>query len=165
MSTLTMDQLIRSKEERDAFVASQIDVGIPFQIRALRKQFGLNQKELAELTGMRQPRISAMERPGSGSLNLETLKKLASAFDVGLLVKFAAFSELVAFENEFSPDDFRVLSFSTDLEQAVIKENKILAAEKSPNASHLRTISTPYKHVANSATTNTPDPVTYQKAA
>jgi transcriptional regulator with XRE-family HTH domain len=117
MTATTMKRLKKSKEHREAFVASQINVGLPFQIRALRKQRKLNQKQLAELAGMLQPRISAMEQPGGGQVNLETLKRLAAAFDVALLVKFVPFSELVRFSDDFSPDDFAIASFPAEIDQ------------------------------------------------
>jgi transcriptional regulator with XRE-family HTH domain len=115
MTSITTTKLSKNKVHRDAFVASQISVGLPFQIRALRKQRGLNQKELAEMAGMLQPRISAMEQVGGGQLNLDTLRKLAAALDVGLLVKFVAFSELIKWSNDFSPDDFSVSSFDQEI--------------------------------------------------
>lgn len=115
MTSITTTKLSKNKAHRDAFVASQISVGLPFQIRALRKQRGLNQKELAAMAGMLQPRISAMEQVGGGQLNLDTLRKLAAAVDVGLLVKFVAFSELIKWSNDFSPDDFSVPSFDQEI--------------------------------------------------
>ena len=115
MTTITTTKLSKSKAHRDAFVASQINVGLPFQIRALRKQRSLNQQELATMAGMLQPRISAMEQVGGGQLNLDTLRKLAAALDVGLLVKFVAFSELIKWSNDFSPDDFSVHSFDQEI--------------------------------------------------
>lgn len=101
-------KLKKSKEYRDAFVASQISTGIPFQIRALREQHSLSQKDLAEATAMLQPRICAMEQAGYGNFTLNTLKKLAAAFDVGLVVRFAAYGELVQWADNFTPDTFRI---------------------------------------------------------
>ena len=109
---------LESKEYRDAFVGSQISVGLPFQIRALREQRGWKQSRLAELTGMLQPRISAMESPGGVKFTLETLRRLASAFDVALMVKFVPFSELLRSSEEFNPDTFVVASFAEDGELA-----------------------------------------------
>jgi len=111
----TRDQLVeqlKDKEYRDAFVASQIDIGIPYQIRALRGQ--MSQGELAARAGMKQPRVSAIERPGYSSLNLSTLKRIAAAFDVALLVRFVPFSELVEWAETFSPDTFSVPEFGKD---------------------------------------------------
>ena len=106
--------LRKSKKYRDAFVDSEISVGIPFQIRALREQRTWSQKELAEATSMLQPRICAMEQAGYGNFTLNTLKKLASAFDVGLLVRFAPFGELVNWADSFSPDSFSVPNCEED---------------------------------------------------
>ena len=110
----TINRLKAGKAEREAFVVSEIRVSIPFQVRALRAQRGWDQRVLAEKSGMAQPRISAIEKIGGANLNLETLKRLAAAFDIGLIVKFAPFSELVAWSDQFSPDDFTVLSFDED---------------------------------------------------
>ena len=106
---------LRDKEYRDAFVASQIDVGLPFQVRSLREQRRWKQSQLAEKAGMLQPRISAIETPGGAKFTLETLRRLASAFDVALLVKFVPFSELVDQSEDFNPDTFSVPSFGDDL--------------------------------------------------
>lgn len=105
---------LQSKQYRDAFVASQISVGLPFQIRALREQRGWKQSKLAEKADMLQPRISAMERPGESKFNLETLRRIASAFDVALEVRFVPFSELVDWSERFNPDTFNVQSFAED---------------------------------------------------
>ena len=114
--TKTIARLKAGKAEREAFVTSQINIGLPFQIRALRKQRGWDQKKLADEAGMAQPRISAIEKIGGASLNLETLKRLAAAFDIGLVVRFAPFSELAQWSDNFYPDDFAVLSFDEDIE-------------------------------------------------
>jgi transcriptional regulator with XRE-family HTH domain len=107
-------KLKKSKEYRDAFVDSEISVGLPFQIRALREQRTWSQKELAEATSMLQPRICAMEQAGYGNFTLNTLKKLAAAFDVGLVVRFAPFGEMVNWADNFSPDTFSVPSSKDD---------------------------------------------------
>ncbi len=89
-------QSLDDKTYRDAFVAAEIETGIPFQIRAMRKARGWNQKQLAAAADMTQARISVLENADyEGAVNVKTLEKLASAFDVGLMVRFAAFSEIV----------------------------------------------------------------------
>ena len=112
----TTERLKKGKEHRAAFVGSQISIGIPFQIRALRKQRKWDQRKLADKAGMLQPRISAVEKPGYGNLTLETLKRLAAAFDVALVVRFAPFSELIRWSDKFSPDDFNALGFDEEIE-------------------------------------------------
>ena len=105
---------LQDKEYRDAFVASETNIALPYQIRALRERRGWTQQELADRAGMKQSRISAIEQPGGGKLNLETLRRLASAFDSALVVRFAPFSELVDWVETFSPDEFQVPSFEED---------------------------------------------------
>jgi transcriptional regulator with XRE-family HTH domain len=105
---------LKNKQYRDAFVGSQIGIGIPFQIRALREQRGWKQSHLAEKTGMLQPRISAMETPGGAKFTIETLRRLASAFDIALMVKFVPFSDLVRWSEDFNPDTFSAPSFDAD---------------------------------------------------
>ena len=108
---------LHSPEYRKAFVASQINVGIPFQLRALFDGSEMEtQGELADKAGMKQPRISAMLKPGGANFTLETLKRLAAAFDVGLMVKFVPFSELARWSEEFDPDSFHVPSFNEEME-------------------------------------------------
>ena len=105
---------LRNPAYRKAFVASQINIGIPFQIRALMKTRGWTQEKLAERTGMLQPRISAMLKPGKVRPNIETLRRIAEAFDCALLVKFAPFSELALWSESFDPENFNAPAFEED---------------------------------------------------
>ena len=105
---------LKSKEYRDAFVSELIDTGIPFQIRALRKQRNLTQKELSEITDMKQTRISVLEDPNYARLSLSPLKRLASAYDIGLLVRFVPISDLVKWELNLIPASLEVLSYGDD---------------------------------------------------
>ena len=122
------------KEYRHGLVNAQIEVDLPFQIRALRKQLELTQPELAEQAGMKQPRISAMEKPGGAHFTLETLRRLAKAFDVALVVRFAPFGELLDWSKRFSPDDFSVPTFEQELSSGSLdrdaREHDAIAAGK-----------------------------------
>jgi transcriptional regulator with XRE-family HTH domain len=82
-------------EYRHQFIDEGISVGIAFQIRALRNRQKLTQGELAAKLTSKQPAVSSWENPNYGNYTLKTLKDLAKAFDVGLLVRFVPFSELV----------------------------------------------------------------------
>lgn len=109
-----LHEQLQDKPYREAFVFSQMSIPISFQIRALREQRGLTQKQLAEKAGMLQPRIVELERPKGKEPNLRTLARLAAAFDVALIVRFAPFSELVEWAKNFSPDTFVIPSFEDD---------------------------------------------------
>ncbi len=105
---------LKNKEYRDAFVSEHIDTGLPFQIKALREKREWSQEKLGKEAGMHQERISALEDPNYGKFTLRTLKKLASAFDVALMVVFVPFSKLLDWESDLSPDALRVVSFKED---------------------------------------------------
>jgi transcriptional regulator with XRE-family HTH domain len=106
---------LREKEYRDAYVGSQIRMSLPLQIRELRKRREWTQPELAERAGMGQPRISELEKPGERRLTIETLLRLASAFDVGLQVRFVPFGELIDWSEGVDIDGFDVQPFESEL--------------------------------------------------
>jgi transcriptional regulator with XRE-family HTH domain len=105
---------LKSWKYREIYIRSKVNVSLPSQIRALRLKQELTQKSLASKTQMKQPRISAMEKPGATKFNIETLVRVAAAFKVGLIVKFAPLSEMLAWENGFSQDNFDVVTFERD---------------------------------------------------
>ena len=118
MNTNGNSRLIRelaSKEFRDVYVREFIKGGLPFQVRALRKQRGWTQAELAERMGEKQQSgISRIENPDYGTLSLETLLQLASAFDVALSVRFESYGDLLAKTEDLSPTALAVPSFDED---------------------------------------------------
>jgi transcriptional regulator with XRE-family HTH domain len=92
-----MKRLGRGKAARERFVASTLDKNLATQIRAIRDRQGLSQERLAELAGgMNQNAISRLESPTYGKPTITTLKRLAAAFDVGLVVRFVPFSQIAA---------------------------------------------------------------------
>lgn len=105
---------LKDKEYRDLFVSNEISVGLPFQIRALREKRNWTQGELADKTGKAQGVISQLEDPSYGRFTLATLKRLASAFDVALIVRFVPFSELVERAVNLDSTDLAVPSFYED---------------------------------------------------
>ena len=74
----------------------------------------MKQSELGRDADMKQARISSLERIGEVSFSIETLIRLASAFRVGLIVKFAPISEMLDWENNFAPDEFDVVPLEND---------------------------------------------------
>jgi transcriptional regulator with XRE-family HTH domain len=95
----------------------------------------MTQEDLAREAEMKQPRISAMERPGETQFNLETLIRLAAVFKVGLIVRFASYSEMLRWENEFSQDTFDVVDLEKDtafLQEAEEVASPVLNLAKLP---------------------------------
>lgn len=118
---------MKDKRYRDAYVASQIRIGMPFQVRALRKSRNWSQSQLAERAGMSQPRISEIEKPGARSLNVDTALRIAAACDVGLQVRFVPFSELIEWSETLDiealedSNNVSIPSFEAELEREEAK--------------------------------------------
>jgi len=108
----TIWKRLTNKEYRDVYTAGKVANDIAFQVYYLRAHQGWTQGELAARSGTKQPAISRLER-SIGSMNVGTLLKVASAFRVGLSIKFVPFSKLVteAIEERL---DARVMPFDDD---------------------------------------------------
>jgi len=94
-----------------------------------------------ELTGIKQQAISRLENPSYGKATLTTLKKIAAAFDVGLLVEFVPFSQLIKrvsgtpyIERGLSPETMNVPSFDEEEKQSTLepKDDTLSILEQSP---------------------------------
>ena len=110
-----ISKLLTSFESRTSYIRSKLGVLVPSQIRSLRLKSAMpRQSDLAREAKMQQSRISMFETPGSANLTLDTLSRLASAFKVGLIVKFVPFSEMLRWENEYSQDTFNVTRLADD---------------------------------------------------
>lgn len=105
---------LRDKEYRDLFVSGHIHRGIAHQLRKMRDSRGWTQAELGERSGMAQEQLSRLENPDNERLSLRTLKRLASAFDVALVVRFVPFSNLVDWATRLSESDLVFPSFVDD---------------------------------------------------
>jgi transcriptional regulator with XRE-family HTH domain len=95
---------LEDKAYADAFCEAEIATTLPFQIRAMRKERGWRQEDLARITQQKQKTISDFENPNYARFSLNSLRRLASAFDVALIVRFAPFSELVDWASTLSSE-------------------------------------------------------------
>lgn len=111
MSKKDLLKKLEDSEYRQEFLTSEIEMGLPMQIRAMREQRGWKQSLVAEQTGTKQPRFSLMEKPGYGNFSLNTLKKLAALFDVGLIVSFVPWGEMIDFVESISKKRLFIPSF------------------------------------------------------
>ena len=95
--------------------AADVGTGLAFQIKMLRDKNGWTQAELGERAGgKRQETISQWENPNYGKYSLSTIKDLAVAFDVGLVVRFAPFSEVVEWTSNLTPESLAPPSFTEE---------------------------------------------------
>jgi transcriptional regulator with XRE-family HTH domain len=102
------------------------------QIRALRKSRGLSQPELAKLADMAQPRICEIEKPGERKPNVETLLRLANAFDVGLQIRFVPFDQLITDDDDMRLDNLSIKTFDEIVKEA--EEEELTRTSKKHNA-------------------------------
>jgi transcriptional regulator with XRE-family HTH domain len=117
MSREVLLEKLTDQTYRDAFISEEIDIGLPMQLRAMREARGWNQKYVAEEMNTKQPRFSLMEKPGYVNFSLNTLKRLASIFNVGLIVSFVPFSEMIEFTEAFSRRRLAIPSFAAEYEK------------------------------------------------
>ena len=105
----------KDKEYRDAYAAAQFDIELPFQIQALREARSWSCKELAKRSGIPVRSLTKLEETGQSDLiTPDILCRLASAFDVGILVQFVSFSELAYRAESLHPGTFKIASFADD---------------------------------------------------
>lgn len=105
---------MQKKDYRDSYVSAHLSNTVASQIFMLREANGWTQTQLAEKAGMRQSRISALEDPNNENLEIKTLKRLASAYDVGLTIRFVRFSEIVNWADKMTPAELAPTNFNSD---------------------------------------------------
>jgi transcriptional regulator with XRE-family HTH domain len=104
----------------------------------------MSQERAVEKLGMNQNAISRLENPYYGKATLTTLKRIASAYDVGLLVEFVPFSRLIDrangtphFDPGLSPETMQAPNFEAELPELDWQEN---ASENPVEAAHWQDI-------------------------
>jgi transcriptional regulator with XRE-family HTH domain len=85
---------LREKDYREEFVAAAARRAIPFQIRAMLRQRGWTQEELARRAQLTQGAVSRAADPSYGKLTLHTIIRIAAGFDVAFIGRFVTFSDL-----------------------------------------------------------------------
>ncbi len=104
----------QDREYRSTYVDGFLDSYIAAQIHALREAREFRQDELAKLIGTKQSGISKLENVNYSGWSIRTLRKLAKAFDVALVVKFVAFSEALTEIENFNVRDLVKPTFPQD---------------------------------------------------
>jgi transcriptional regulator with XRE-family HTH domain len=108
---------LRDAEYRHEFVRERVHSSVALQIRSLRKQRNnMTQAELGAAIGMAQTWVSKLENPEYGKMTVETLLRLAVAFDSDLEIKFRPFSRTLDTLPNQGPEYFYVPSFTDEFE-------------------------------------------------
>src|SRR5205085_11927426 len=82
------------EDYRYAYEEEHLNTWITLQIKAIREQREMNQTELAEKVGTRQPAIARLESGNYSRWKVDTLKKVARALGVRLKITFETFGTL-----------------------------------------------------------------------
>jgi DNA-binding XRE family transcriptional regulator len=101
-------------EYRHGYVEAVVAEDIALQIRLNRERRGWSQKELADRLGTKQSAISRLESPAYGAQSIETLLKVAQAFDCGLELRLVPFSYLADRRHGLNRQYFYVGSFENE---------------------------------------------------
>jgi transcriptional regulator with XRE-family HTH domain len=87
----------------------------------MRDERGWSQEKAGEALGKPQSVISRYESPDYGRVSLQTLREIASGYDVGLLIKFVPFSRLVQEYEDVSAGALSAKSLSDPTEAAKLQ--------------------------------------------
>ena len=110
-----IEKLLQDPEFRREFVADYVQEMVATQIRALRARSGLSQGEIGKAAkGMSQVQVSRLEDPDYSGATVNSLKRIAQAFDVGLIVRLAPFSEFVDWIVNVAPDSLAPDSYDEE---------------------------------------------------
>lgn len=91
-----LNELIKDKDFRREFVSSYVQEMLAGQIKAIRDHNQWSQGELGVAAdGMKQAQVSRLENPNYSGATVNSLSRLANAFDLGLIVSFVRLSEFV----------------------------------------------------------------------
>lgn len=111
---------LRDEEYRREFVSEHVGVGLASQIQQLRQKRDWTQEELARRTNKAQETVSRWENPDYGRFSLSTLKEVAAAFDVALLVRFVPFGDLADWTIGLTPQRLAPKSFVEEQRQPTV---------------------------------------------
>lgn len=121
-STLTrLSKFLRSlknKDDRDAFVAARVATAVGLRIFNLRKKKNWSQEELAQEAGMRQARISVLEKADYENFSFSTLRRIAAAFGVAVIVDFVSFPDFLEWSDGFDSESIAPESFEESIKGA-----------------------------------------------
>jgi transcriptional regulator with XRE-family HTH domain len=133
-----IQRLRRNRATRARFVESNISKALAFQIRSLREKEGWSQQSLADKIDSNQNAVYRAENPSYGKQTITTLKKIAAAFDVALVVRFVPFSELVDWVSGtprinagLSTNALAIPSFEVEEESGLLEQQMVIPAPES----------------------------------
>ncbi|HEX6904570.1 MAG TPA: helix-turn-helix transcriptional regulator [Thermoanaerobaculia bacterium] len=129
---------LQDPELRTAYAEEFLHSYIALQIKTLRQQRNWSQEELAQRAGMKQSRISAMEQADYDAWSVRTLKRLAEAFDLALLVQFQTYGKFLDNVTAVSRPELERSSFPDDPAFQVSTQQEATASDAIATAAPFR---------------------------
>lgn len=111
-----LDGMQASREYRHGFIEEAIRSRLVAQITALRKERNWDLKTFADKLGKKLSWAYRLEDPDAPPPTIPSLLEVAEVCDVGLDVRFRAFSELLDDALNLTSKSFSVPSFKAELE-------------------------------------------------
>lgn len=106
----------KNREYREALNEENVYAVVCAQLRVLREQRNLSQKQLGRRVRMAQERVSILEDPNAETKpTLKTLLRLAAGLDVGLDVRFVPFSTILDRSTRTDEASLQVNSFEDEV--------------------------------------------------
>jgi transcriptional regulator with XRE-family HTH domain len=103
---------LKAKDAREAFVAARVATAVAVRIFNMRKKEGWTQAELAKRAQMKQARISVLEQADNENFSFSTLRRIAAAFDVAVIIDFVSFPDFLKWSDSFSAETVVPENFS-----------------------------------------------------
>ncbi len=127
-----LNEYLSNPDVRHLYLDSSIRHMLAMQLRSMREARHWSQAEVGEKAGgMKQSAIARIEDPEYNSMSLSSLKRLAKAFDVALIVRFAPFSEFISWTTQLDEKRLTPLNFSEEQNRPLINLDWFQTAETS----------------------------------
>jgi transcriptional regulator with XRE-family HTH domain len=112
-----IDQLRRTfsdEDYRNAYAESFSNSYVAGQIKVLREEYPMTQEELAKKIGTQQSGVARLENVNYSAWKVETLRRLARAFNVRLKITFEEWGTLPNEIEHFTKEGLMRLPFTKD---------------------------------------------------
>jgi transcriptional regulator with XRE-family HTH domain len=121
---------VPTKEAQDAFVAARVASAIGLRIFNMRKKRNWSQERLASEAEMKQARISVLEQADYENFTFSTLRKIASAFGVAVIIDFVSFPDFLRWSDSFSSASIAPESYSESMSRSKEDDASVDAANR-----------------------------------
>jgi transcriptional regulator with XRE-family HTH domain len=113
---LDLSNKLKDREYRKDFFWAQAAAEIAGQLVNLRKRRDLNQKQVADMIGTKQPAISRAEQADYENWNLNTIRMIADALDARVRVLIEPFEDILSeYEESNTEENSDVVASATDV--------------------------------------------------